>query len=124
MHRDEATTELGHLRTTDCGLEPLSMMERRVPVVDGRVIATERDFKIVALRKPYRGSLHFSIEPGCGRRARPGVRPGREAEFAKEAHPRGECGTEVECELALLEAGVRIELTSGSETAGGAMQIG
>src|SRR5262249_46465014 len=41
VHRQEATAKLNHLRPGDRGLQPLTVMERRVPVVDWRVVAAE-----------------------------------------------------------------------------------
>ena len=116
MHGNETSAELGHLRTADRGLEPLPMMERCIPVVDRRMIATERDLKIIALGEAYGGSLHFDIEARCSWRAGTGVRSGREAQFAKKTDPGRQGGTEVEYELALLEAAMRVEEGSSSET--------
>src|SRR5712691_8545905 len=90
MHRDETAAKLSHLRPADGGLEPLAVMKRRVPVVDGRMVAAEGHFQVVALSKANDGSLDFGIEAGRGRATGASVRSGREAEFTKETHSGSE----------------------------------
>src|SRR5207245_5206667 len=41
VHRNEPAAELNHLRPADRGLQPLAMMEFRIPVIDRSVVAAE-----------------------------------------------------------------------------------
>src|SRR6266852_642247 len=123
MYRDEAAAELGHFRAADGRLEPLSMVECGVPVVNGRMVAAEGDLQVVALIKTYHGSLDFRIESGRRRAADPRVGSGRETEFAKKTHSWRKGRTEVQRELSLVETGMRVQQRSRSEAAGRAAEV-
>ncbi len=88
MHRQEAAAELNHLGPRDRRLEPLSMVELRVPPVDGRVVPAEGDLEHVALIEAQDHPLDLGVEAGCGRRIGTGVRSRRKADLAEERHPR------------------------------------
>ena len=103
MHRQETTAELDHLRTTDGGLQPGTVMERSIPVIDWRVIPAERDLQMIILFKPNNAPLDFHIEPARGRRSQTRIGSCGKAQFTKKSDSRGQSGTEVKDELPLVE---------------------
>ena len=92
-------------------------MKRRVPVVDGRVIAAERQLEIVVDVVADDEALHFGIEAGSGWSPAPAS-----ARAVRLNSPKtvtlGERELHVQDELAFLKARVRLEQRLGAETRG------
>ena len=77
MHGDEGSAELHHLRTADSGLKPSSMVEGRVPITNGCVVFTERNFKVIIVIVTNNTALDLHIIIG-------GLR--RKAHFSEVSH--------------------------------------
>src|SRR5215831_6463583 len=52
MYRCEFASHLDHFRPVDCRLQPCTMVEGRIPVSDGSVIAAERKFEEIVVVVP------------------------------------------------------------------------
>src|SRR5690242_20296358 len=121
MDRNEAAAELRHFRAADRCLQPLPVMERRVPVVDGSMIPAEREFEAVVRVVTDDQALHFGIETRGGRGARACIGARRQAQFPEYRNLRRKSAAQVQDKLALLETRVRLQQRLRSETGSGCL---
>ena len=49
VHRDQLAAKLDHFRPVHGGLQPQTVMERGIPIIDRGVVAAERYFQVVVI---------------------------------------------------------------------------
>src|SRR5262245_12793381 len=99
-------------------------MERRVPIIDRRVIAPERELGVVVDVIPHDYALDFRVEASRRRRSRAGIGARREAQLSEQAHLRRKRRAEVQRELSFLKSAVRAEQALRAEARRAAAQVG
>src|SRR5207302_4075345 len=95
VHGDNRPAKLDHLRPADRGLQPGAVMERGVPIADGRVVPPEGYFEKVVVVISNDGAFHFH---GIASRL------GMEGQFTEIRDFVGKRGSQVKIELAKVEA--------------------
>src|ERR1700686_4151350 len=98
-------------------------MERSVPVVDGSVIAAEREFEVVIQVVADDNALHFGVKSGGRWCSSAGVIAGRQGKLSENGHLGRQRGTQMQCELPFLESAVGKHQGLGAKSAGSTMKI-
>ena len=106
MHGDKRPAKLDHLRPADRGLQPSAMMERGVPIADGRVVPPKGYFEKVVEVVSNDGAFHFQ---GVARRL------GVKREFTEVGDFVGKRGSQMKIELAEVEAADGASLVRGGK---------
>ncbi len=95
MHRDKRAADPHHVRTADSGLQPGAMMERGVPIADGRVVPPKGQFEKVVVVVSNDGAFYLHGVTG---------RLSIKGQFTEVGDFVGKRGSEVKIELAEVEA--------------------
>src|SRR5213075_2265996 len=107
MYGKESASELRHFGAAHGRLQPLSMVKGGVPIIDGGVIAAERELEKIIVFETDDAALYLRIESSCRRcsiDADARIRARRERQFPEEADFGRKVGIQMKCELPFRKA--------------------